>query len=112
MSKLDRRTFLKGLGVGLGSVAVAAPARAAELLQRGEKLQLARVWAPTTADQKLLAGFDDTHEVFEDGSIEILLWPGDLARLQETGLSYEITVHDLVARDAELRATAPGRPSS
>ncbi|MGH2710840.1 MAG: M14 family zinc carboxypeptidase [Actinomycetota bacterium] len=110
--RVHRRTILKAMGIGLGSVAVAAPARAAGLLAKGEKLQVARVWAPTLAKQKLLAGFDDTHNVFDDGSIEILLWPGDLAKLRATGLRHEITVDDLVAHDRALAAKAPARSTT
>ena len=110
--RVHRRTVLKAMGIGLGSVAGAGPARAAGLLEPGEKLQLARVWAPTIAKQKLLSGFDDTHNVFDDGSIEILLWPGDLQRLQATGLRYEVTEEDLVARDRAMRANAAPRPAS
>ncbi len=62
---------------------------------------LARVWAPA-ARRRLLADFDDTHNVFADGSVEYLLWPGDLARLRATGLRHVITVPDVVARDAAL----------
>jgi hypothetical protein len=116
MSKLNpsvhRRTVLKAMGAGLGAVAVAGPARAAGLLGEGQKLQLARVWAPTLAQQKLLGSFDDTHNVFADGSIEILLWPGDLQRLRSTGLKHAVTVTDLVARDRAARAAAPPRPAS
>ena len=110
--QIHRRTFLKALGLGAGAVAVAGPARAAGLLTEGQKLQLARVWAPTLAKQKLLSGFDDTHNVFEDGSIEVLLWPGDLQRLRATGLRHEVTVTDLAARDRELRSSAPARSSA
>jgi hypothetical protein len=44
--------------------------------------------------------------VFDDGSYEVLLWPGDLARLKAANLRYEITVEDVIARDraALLRA--------
>ena len=111
-NRVHRRTFLKAMGLGLSSVAVAGPARAAGLLQEGQKLQLARVWAPTLAQQKLLSGFDDTHNVFDDGSIELLLWPGDLARLRATGLRHTITVTDLVEHDRALRESAPPRPAS
>lgn len=107
-----RRTFIKAMGLGLASVAVAGPAKAAGILSEGQKLQLARVWAPTLAKQGLLTGFDDTHTVFEDGSIEILLWPGDLQRLRATGLRHEITVTDLVARDQAALASAPPRSAS
>lgn len=110
--RVHRRTVLKAMGLGLGSVAVAGPVRAASLLRTGEKLQLARVWAATPMQQRLLGSFDDTHNVFEDGSIEILLWPGDLARLRATGLRHEITVTDVIARDQAARAAAPPRPAS
>jgi hypothetical protein len=63
-----------------------------------------RVWAVTRAQQAKLADFDDTHNVFPDGSVEYLLWPGDLARLKATGLRYEITVPDLVAAERGVKA--------
>jgi len=110
--RVHRRTFLKGVGLGLGSVAVAGPARAAGLLEEGKKLQLAKVWAPTLAQQRLLSGFDETHNVFDDGSIEILLWPGDLQRLRATGLRHEVTVDDVVERDRAMLESAPPRPAS
>jgi len=71
----------------------------------GGPLQLARVW-PTAAGG--LDWADDTHRVFDDGSLEVLLWPGDLARLEATGLRFEITVVDLVARDAAAAKSARG----
>lgn len=110
--RVHRRTVLKAMGLGLGSVAVAGPVRAASIFREGQKLQLARVWATTPAQQRLLGGFDDTHEVFDDGSIEFLLWPGDLERLRATGLRHEITVTDLVARDRAARAAAAPRQAS
>lgn len=108
---LSRRSLLRTAGAvaAVGAVAGGVPALAAGPLGSGgagsaEPLQLARVWAVTRAQQKALAGFDDTHNVFEDGSIEVLLWPGDLARLKASGLRHAITVPDLVARDRALTA--------
>lgn len=49
----------------------------------------------------LMSNFDETHN-HGPNEIELLLWPGDLARLDALGLEYEITVPDLYARDQEL----------
>lgn len=101
---VSRRTLFKTAGVGGAALAVGA-APAANALDLGGAttalpLMLARVWA-TTREQKVLRGeFDDTHNVFSDGSIEVLLWPGDLPRLVASGLRHQVTVKDLVARDA------------
>jgi hypothetical protein len=43
-------------------------------------------------------GLDDTHKVFGDGSIEVLLWPGDLERLRAAGVRVTITESDVVGR--------------
>jgi len=111
---LSRRTLFRSAGAvaAVGAVAAGLPAAAssvtAALSDGVEPLRLARVWAPTSAQQKLLAGFDDTHNVFPDGSIEYLLWPGDLARLVATGLRYEISVEDVVAADLAAAKAAAG----
>jgi hypothetical protein len=110
---LSRRALFRSAGAvaAVGAVGVGLPAAASGGAGSVEPLRLARVWAVTRAQQKLLAGFDDTHNVFEDGSIEYLLWPGDLARLKATGLRFEVTVPDLIAHErgakAGLRTAAP-----
>ena len=115
---LTRRQLLSAAGAGAGAVALGLP-QAAGAVQRvsplavgpdgaADVLRLARVWPGTTP--RLLDAFDDTHVVFDDGSIEVLLWPGDLARLEATGMRFEITVADLVSRDRALEASAGGRP--
>ncbi len=117
---LSRRSlFRSAAAVGaVGAVGVSVPAIAAGGADSVEPLRLARVWAVTRAQQTSLAGFDDTHVVFEDGSIEYLLWPGDLARLKATGLRYEITVPDLIAErrgaEAGVRTAAvqPGETTT
>ena len=121
MHRSSRRHFLRTSGLGAGALAVgvgvAGPAAAVEALtarvaeEAGNPLQLARVWV-TRDNAHLIGELDDTHNVFEDGSVEVLLWPGDLGRLVATGLPYEITVTDLLARDAAIHANAAGRPAS
>lgn len=115
MHRLTRRSFLRTTGAATGALTLAgaAPVAALEGLAgstagaggAGAALMLARVWA-ARHQRHLLGEFDDTHNVFDDGSIEVLLWPGDQARLAATGLRFEITVPDLVARDAALELEA------
>jgi hypothetical protein len=98
---LSRRALFRSAGAvaAVGAVGVGLPAVASTGASGVEPLRLARVWAVTRAQRKLIGGFDDTHNVFADGSLELLLWPGDLARLQASGLRHEITVPDLIARE-------------
>ncbi len=91
-----------------GALDTFSTARVTEAMS--EPLMLARVWV-TRDTSHLLETFDDTHSVFDDGSVEILLWPGDLGRMVQSGLRYEITVSDLEARDAEANRNAPARPA-
>ncbi len=120
MHSSSRRHFLRTSGLAAGAMSVGlatAPAavaldaigttRATEAL--AEPLMLARVWVDRTTSH-LIGDFDDTHNVFDDGSVELLLWPGDLGRLVLTGLRHEITVNDLAARDAEILRNDTGRP--
>lgn len=71
--------------------------------------QLARVWVDRHTAYRL-DGFDDTHNVYDDGSVELLLWPGDEARLRATNLRYEITEDDLLGRDLALFSRPAVRP--
>jgi hypothetical protein len=122
--KITRRQLLRTAGLGAGAVALGAlPAAAAPeagLLRGGGRallggsagrgvLSLARVW-PADADQwAALWSFDDTHARFDDGSVELLLWPGDLPRLDALGIRYRVTLPDLLAHEASLREAARGR---
>lgn len=47
----------------------------------------------------LTSNFDETHKNGPEG-IELLMWPGDLAQLDASGIDYDVTVEDLLARDA------------
>lgn len=49
----------------------------------------------------LMSSFDETHN-HGARDLELLLWPGDLARLDALGLDYEVTIADLYARDRSL----------
>lgn len=49
----------------------------------------------------LLGHFDETHN-HTAHEIELLLWPGDRAELDELGLPYEVVTDDLFAHDAQL----------
>ena len=66
-----------------------------------EKLALAWLRPRGAADVAALSSFDFTH-LAGPGGVEVLLWPGDEARLRAVGIPYEITVDDLVARDRDL----------
>lgn len=55
----------------------------------------------------LMSHFDETHNHY-DGEIEILAWPGDLAKLDASGIDYRVVVDDYVAE--ESRPTAAAAP--
>jgi hypothetical protein len=118
---LSRRTFLRASAYAGSAAALAggSAASAAGLLAKsgapaGTVLQLAVAHPQSAVQRALLATMDDTHAIV-DGGVELLLWPGDAAKLAEAGVPFRVTVPDLVARDqaleaatAELRATIPG----
>ena len=114
MTDTSRRQFLKAVGLGGSALALGtafAPAVSSSTATAAARvagiaagdtvglLQLARVWVDRRT-APLLNDFDDTHNVFDDGSVELLLWPGDEQRLQRSGLRYEITDRDFIATDA------------
>lgn len=68
------------------------------------KLSLVRVHV--TSDEQaayLMSNFDESHN-HSIGEVELVLWPGDRAELDELGLPYEVVTEDLVARDLALNA--------
>jgi opacity protein-like surface antigen len=99
-----RRIFLMAL-IGALVAAMAPVGRTEGGAQ--EALMLARVQVENrgVADY-LMSNFDETHN-HRPGVIELLLWPGDLARLETTGLDYEIVEDDLVSHDLEALESAP-----
>jgi Zinc carboxypeptidase len=71
-----------------------------------ETLKLVRVQVDSrSAADYLMSNFDETHN-HSVGVIELLLWPGDLQRLDATGLTYKILQDDVVAHDQALFADA------
>jgi hypothetical protein len=115
---VSRRGFLAGAGAGVGMSLLGASGALANPLGglatglsrtvgATDVLRMARVFVTGPEEAALVLGaFDDTHRVFDDGSIEVLLWPGDLARLTASNLRFDITVEDVVARDERVMATA------
>lgn len=68
------------------------------------RLMLVRVQVDSLEQAgRLLSGFDETHN-HAHGEVELLLWPGDLAELEASGLEYEVVIEDVVAHDAALAA--------
>ncbi|MGH2709980.1 MAG: M14 family zinc carboxypeptidase [Actinomycetota bacterium] len=94
--ELLRRGAVTGAGLVVGTALPASRALAAEArTPSDEPLRLARVW-PVRGG--LPPGLDDTHRVFDDGSIEVLLWPGELEQLRAAGARFTVTETDVVAR--------------
>ncbi|MGH2693068.1 MAG: M14 family zinc carboxypeptidase, partial [Actinomycetota bacterium] len=118
-ARMNRRDFIRLAGAGAGALAgasllggraLAAPAYTG--VHAATTLKLANVRIRSMEDELLLGAFDDTHAIPGPGLVEVLLWPGDQAKLEALGLDFEITVDDVVARDlAAQRAFADARPA-
>ena len=69
-------------------------------------LSIARVKV-TTAEQGnyLMTAFDETHN-HAPGVVEVLLWPGDQARLDALGYDYDIVIEDVYKHDQQMLAQA------
>lgn len=94
---LTRRSLLRRSAVGAGVIAAApvlertASGAATGTTVPGEMLAYARVRPRTLRQALALAEFDDTHRLLADGTMELLLWPGDEAKLRRLGVDYEVT---------------------
>ena len=76
-----------------------------------DNLTFARVWARTAKQARALAAFDDTHMVHPDGSMELLLWPGDRRKLDALGVDYQVftpKTESVAARSTLGLAKQPG----
>ena len=104
---LRRSAYMAG-GLAAASVVGAQPVfgAVAPTAVTADNLSFARVWARTPRQVSALAWFDETHAVHADGSIELLLWPGDRAKLDALGVEYRL----FTPRDTAGQAAA-GRPS-
>jgi hypothetical protein len=97
-SGLSRRSLLRrsalGAGVLAGGPSLSKAALGAGPTGRtvpGEMLSYARVRPRTLTQALALAEFDDTHALLADGTMELLLWPGDEAKLRRLGIDYQVT---------------------
>lgn len=96
-ARLTRRSLLRRGAIGAGVLAAApvlertALGAATGTTVPGEMLSYARVRPRTLGQALALADFDDTHRLLADGSMELLLWPGDETRLRRLGVDYEVT---------------------
>ena len=70
------------------------------------RLMLVRVHPASTEQAEYLLSTFDTSENNTANSIELLLWPGDLARLDALHADYDVVEKDVVAHDLALGGTA------
>jgi len=114
---LSRRGFLAGGAAALAGATLLRGSPASALLGAGgaggvggtEPFGLAVAFPATAGQRAALAAFDLTHGVRE-GGVEVLLWPGDRARLGLTGIRHRVLVDDLVRHDQEVARAAAGGP--
>lgn len=99
-----RRIFLLTL-VGALIAGVAPVGRTENGAQAAMMIARVKVSSSETADY-LVSNFDETHN-HRPGVIELLLWPGDLPRLENTGLDFTIVEDDLFSHDVEAFEEAP-----
>ncbi|MGH2711650.1 MAG: twin-arginine translocation signal domain-containing protein, partial [Actinomycetota bacterium] len=119
-ARMTRRDFIRYAGAGAGALAGASLLGGRALaspvytgVHTTTTLKLASVRIRSIEDELALGHFDDTHAIPAPGFLEVLLWPGDQAKLESLGLDYEITVEDVLARDqAAHRALADARPAA
>ena len=91
MPEISRRTLLYGAAVVAAAPTLNAFGAATTSTVPGEMLSFARVRPRTAKQAAALLAFDDTHTVLADGNMELLLWPGDRAKLDKLGVEYTVT---------------------
>lgn len=103
-----RRTRYGMRKVLLAALAISLLAAAAPIAHTSTaRLALVRVPVSSPEEAAVVASrFDETHN-YVPGHVEILLWPGDAARLRSLGLTYEVVSGDIVARDLGARVPGP-----
>ena len=106
--ELLRRGLFAAGGVAATSVVGARPVfgAVAPTAVVADNLSYARVWARTPRQAAALAWFDETHAVHADGSMDLLLWPGDRKRLDALGVDYRVFTPKLDAPNAAVRRTS------
>lgn len=69
-------------------------------------LKIVRVKVTDAAQaDDLMSNYDETHN-HSASEIEILAWPGDIARLETAGYNYRVVIDDVVAYDQKMLAEA------
>ncbi len=98
-----KRSFLIGALIALLVLSLAPPGRTDTA-----RPMLVRVDVESQEHAAfLMSYFDETHNHGHD-EIELLLWPGDQARLDALGYDYEVVIEDLLAHDmAQSRGPSP-----
>lgn len=94
------------LAVALACAFIASLAPAA----RTDTTTMALVRVRVTSDEQasfLLSSFDETHNHTEE-EIELLLWPGDRARLDGLGYDYRVVQENLPLHELTIGTAAPG----
>ena len=112
--RLTRRDLLRRSAITAGGLAAASTLGGANPVfaatppapVTADNLSFARVWPATRRQAAALAAFDETHAIHADGSMELLLWPGDRKRLDALGVDYQVFDPHRIGAVA-----APGRPS-
>ncbi len=97
--------LIAATAVAPGTVTMAAgrDAAAAVLARGGGVLAVLR---PTTAVQlALMPQLDDTHRRLADGGVEVVLWEGDLERLEAVGLDHELVAPTVAQAQTQPRPT-------
>jgi hypothetical protein len=93
---ITRKTLFVGALCALLVVSLSPVGKA-----EGPRPMIVRVHVDSPQDAAHLMGhFDETHNHGDD-EIELLLWPGDQARLDALDLDYDVVIEDLWAHDME-----------
>ncbi len=95
--------------LALGLVATVLPLASESTTPASQPLPVALVRTPTAAQAGYVAQyFDETHRRVP-GFVEVVLWPGDAARLRADGFEFAITTPDL-RTDAAAQPTKAAAP--
>jgi hypothetical protein len=89
--QISRRNLFYGAALVAAAPTLSAFGAVETKTVPGEMLSFARVRPRTAKQAAALLGFDDTHRILADGTMELLLWPGDRTKLDRLGIEYTIT---------------------
>ena len=111
--RVSRRAFI-GSSAAATAASVVTPTKALGGLLKGRTavpaLPFVRVSVASRAQARLLDGFDLACGHPHAGSLDLILWPGDAAKLARLGLKYDVLEADLLAVDRVANLKAPALP--